>query len=87
MESMSKPMDPYPFQKIWAKHWAIGVSKSFLTPQRKLETHTCKTAWKRAIQKAAEATGNLAGNKITGKTTATTSKGTPKDPKSWQPLQ
>ena len=52
-----------------------------MTPQRKLETHTFKTAWKRAIQETAEATGNLAGNKITGKITTTASKGTPKDPK------
>ena len=36
---------------------------------KKSATDTLKTAWKRAIQKTAEATGDLIGSKITDKIT------------------
>lgn len=53
--------------------------KKLLHPSKKLEPHTFKIAWKRSIQKTAEAIVHLAGNKITEKIITTASKGTRKD--------
>ena len=44
--------------------------KNFLIQIKKSTTDALKTTSKRAIQKTAEATGDLIGNKITDKTTS-----------------
>ena len=45
------------------------MAKKFLIVLKKSTTDAIKTAWKRSIQKAAEATGDLIGNKIADRIT------------------
>ena len=53
--------------KIWVKVQVINMVKNFLTVLKISTTDAIKTASKRAIQKTAEATGDLIDNKIADK--------------------
>ena len=66
----------------------MGMDKSFLAAQ-KSQTDALKTAWKRAIQKMAEVSGDLVENKIEEKITKkAASKTSHEDPsKSMAPTQ
>ena len=52
--------------------------KNFLIVQKKSTTDAIKTASKGAIQKTAEATGDLIGNKVTDKITSVSKKSSTK---------
>ena len=58
------------FGKNIGKHLSTKYGQKLLDGAKKLTTDAIKTASKRAIQKAAEATGYLIGNKIPGKITS-----------------
>ena len=47
--------------------WVINIEKKLVDTAKKSGTDAIKTASKRAIQKTAEATGDLVGNKIVSK--------------------
>ena len=55
------------FAKNSGKIYAINIVKNFLIVLKKSATDAIKTDSKRAIQKTAEATGDLIGNKIADK--------------------
>ena len=55
------------FAKNMGKSVSNKYGQKLLDSAKKFTTYTIKTASKRAIQKTAEATGNLIGNKITDK--------------------
>ena len=56
-----------PFAKNMGTHLSNKFSQNFLDRAKKSKTDAIKTVSKRAIQKAAEATGDLIGNKIADK--------------------
>ena len=56
------------------------MERNLLIQQKKSTTDAIKTASKRAIQKTAEATGNLVGCKIADKITSVSKKSTKKLP-------
>ena len=56
------------------KIWVINMGKKLFNTAKKSTTDTIKTASKRAIQKTAEATGDLIGNKIADKITSISKK-------------
>ena len=60
-------MDFYLLLKTWAKALVINTVKNFLIQLKKSTTDAIKIASKRAVQKTAEATGDLIGNKIADK--------------------
>ena len=62
------------FTKTWVKIEAVNMVKNFLIGQKKWTTDATKTAWKRAIQKRAEAAGDLISNKTADKTTSISKK-------------
>ena len=55
------------FAKSIGKNWSNAYSQKLLDCAKKSTTDAIKTASKRAIQKTAEATGDLIGNKIADK--------------------
>ena len=57
------------FAKNIGKNLSNKYSQNFLTQLKKYTADAIKTASKRAIQKTAEATGDLNGNKIADKIT------------------
>ena len=65
-------MDFYPLLKTCVK--VINMVKNVLIMLKKSTTDAIKTASKRAIQKTAEATGDLIGNKIVDKITSVSKK-------------
>ena len=62
------------FTKNMGTHLSNKYSKKLLDSAKKSTTDAIKTASKRAIQKAAESTGNLIGNKIAYKITSISKK-------------
>ena len=58
----------------FAKSLSNKYGKKLLNNTKKSTTDPIKTASKRAIQKTAEATGDLIGNKIADKTTSVSKK-------------
>ena len=58
----------------------INMEKKLVDTAKKFATDAKKTASKRAIQKAAEATGDLVGKKIADKITSVSKKSTTKLP-------
>ena len=58
----------------------INMERNLLIQLKKYATDAIKTAFKRAIQKTAEATGDLLGNKIADKRTSVSKKSTKKLP-------
>ena len=62
-------MDFCLLQKNIRTNLSSKYSKKLLDNAKKLTTHTIKTVSKRAIQKTAEATGDLIGNKFADKIT------------------
>ena len=62
------------FAKNMGKNLRINIVKKLLIQQKNLQTDAIKTDSKIAIQKPAEATGNLIGNKIADKTTSVSRK-------------
>ena len=52
----------FPFAKIMGKSLSYKYSQKLLDSTKKSTTGAIKTASKRAIQKTAEATGDLIGN-------------------------
>ena len=70
----SKFMDLYPLYIKWVKIYAASMDKGFLAQQKSQQPMPAfKTASKRAIQKAPEATDDLFLNKIAEKITKITS--------------
>ena len=67
-------MDFCPLLKTWVKVSVINMLKNFLIVLKKSTTDAIKTASKRAIQKTAEATGDLIVNKIAHKITSVSKK-------------
>ena len=63
--------------KTWVKVEVINIFKNFLIVLKKSTTDVIKTASNRAIQKKAEATGDLIGNKIADKITSISKKKSP----------
>ena len=63
-------MDFLSFAKNMGKDLSNKYSQKCLNNAKKSTTDTIKTASKREIQKAVEATGNLIGNKIADKITS-----------------
>ena len=61
-------------------HLSNKYSQKLLDTAKKSTTDAIKTASKRAIQKTAEAAGDLIGNKIADKITSTSKKSTKKLP-------
>ena len=57
-----------------AKNMSNKYSQKLVDTAKKSETNVIKTASKRAIQKTAEATGDLVGNKIADKITSASKK-------------
>ena len=70
----AKNMDTYA-TKV-AKNLSNKYSQKFLDSAKKSTTDAIKADSKRAIQKTAEATGDLSGNKIADKTTSLSKKST-----------
>ena len=62
------------FAKNMSTHLSNKYSEKLLDTAKKSTTDAIKTDSKRAIQKAAEATGDLIGNKIAGKITSVSKK-------------
>ena len=62
------------FTKNMGTHLSNKYSKKLLDSAKKSTTDAIRTASKRAIQKAAESTGNLIGNKIAHKITSISKK-------------
>ena len=60
--------------------WVTNMKKKLVDTAKKSATDAIKTASKRAIQKTAEATGDLVGNKIADKITSVSEKSTKKLP-------
>ena len=60
--------------KTWGKSLSNQYGQKLLDSAKKSTTDAIKTASKRAIQKTAEATGDLIGNKIADKTTSISNK-------------
>ena len=58
------------FAKNMGKSLSNKYSQNLLDSSKKSTTDAIKTAWKKPIQKTAEATGDLIGNKIADKTTS-----------------
>ena len=58
----------------------INMERNLLMQLKRCATDAIKTAFKRAIQKTAEATGDLLGNKIADKRTSVSKKSTKKLP-------
>ena len=58
------------FAKNMGTHLSNKYSQKLLDSAKKSSTDAIKTAWKRAIQKIAEATDDLIGNKIADKITS-----------------
>ena len=58
-----------PFAKNIGKHFSHKYGQKLLDSAKKSKTDAIKTASKRAIQKRAEATGDLIGNEIADKIT------------------
>ena len=58
-----------PFAKNIGKHFSDKYGQKLLDSAKKSKTDVIKTASKRAIQKRAEATGDLIGNEIADKIT------------------
>ena len=63
--------------KTWVKVEVINIFKNVLIVLKKSTTDVIKTASNRAIQKKAEATGDLIGNKIADKITSISKKKSP----------
>ena len=64
----------------FAKSMSNKYEKKLVDTAKKYATDAIKTASKRAIQKFAEATGDLVGNKIADKITSVSKKSTKKLP-------
>ena len=62
------------FAKNMGKSWSNKFGQKLLDSAKKSTTDAIKTAWKRAIQKTAEGTGDLIGNKIADKITSVSKK-------------
>ena len=62
------------FAKSMGKNLSITYGQKLLDCAKISTTHTLKTASKRALQKTAEATGDLIGNKIADKITSVSKK-------------
>ena len=62
------------FAKDMGKSLSNKYGQKFLDKAKKFTTDTIKTASKRAIQKTAEATGDLIGNKIADRITSVSKK-------------
>ena len=62
------------FAKNMGKSWSNKFGQKLLDSPKKSTTDAIKTAWKRAIQKTAEGTGDLIGNKIADKITSVSKK-------------
>ena len=73
---LSKDMDLCLLLEVWV----INMERNLLIQLKKSGTDAIKTASKRAIQKTAEAAGDLAGNKIADKMTSVSKKSTTKLP-------
>ena len=73
-----KNIDFFSFSKNIGKNLSNKQDQKFLDSAKKSPTETKKTASKRAIQKTAEATGDLIANKIADKITSV-SKKSPKE--------
>ena len=69
-EYMWKDMD----LRLLLEVWVINMERNLLVTLKKCATDAVKTASKRAIQKAAEATGDLIGNKIADRITSVSKK-------------
>ena len=67
-------MDFYFLLKILVKNISNRYSQKLVDSAKKSATDLIKTASKRAIQKRAEATGDLIGNKIADKITSASKK-------------
>ena len=67
------------FAKDMGKSLSNKYGQKLLDKAKKSTTDTIKTASKRAIQKRAEATGDLIGNKIADKTTSISKKKSTKE--------
>ena len=63
-------MDFYLLLKSWVNIWVINTVKNFLIQLKKSTTDAIETTSKIAIEKTAEATGDLIGNKIADKLTS-----------------
>ena len=68
------------FAKIMGKNLSNNYSQKIIDTAKKSATDAIKTASQPAIQKTAEATGDLAGNKISDKITSISKKSTKKLP-------
>ena len=62
------------FAKNMGKSCSNKFGQKLLDSAKKSTTDAIKTAWKRAIQKTAEGTGDLIGNKIADKITSVSKK-------------
>ena len=67
-------MDFYLFAKDMGKRLSNKYGQKHLDSAKKSTTDTIKTASERAVQKTAEATGDLIGNKIADKITSVSEK-------------
>ena len=67
-------MDFYLFAKDMGKRLSNKYGQKRLDSAKKSTTDTIKTASERAVQKTAEATGDLIGNKIADKITSVSKK-------------
>ena len=65
-----------PFTKNMVKNASNKLGQKLLDSAKKSTTDTIKLASKRAIQKAAEATGDLTGHKIADKITSVSKEST-----------
>ena len=71
---MWKDMDFCLLPKIWVKILSNKYGQKVIDTTKKSTTYAIKTASKRAIQKTAEATGDLIVNKIADKITSISKK-------------
>ena len=62
------------FAKYMGKSLSNKYGQKLLDSAKKSTTDAIEIAWKRAIEKTAEATGNLIGNKIADKITSASKK-------------
>ena len=69
-----EPRYPYPLQKNMGESLSNKYGIKLLHSAKKSTTDAIKTASRRAIQKTAEATGDLIGNKIADKVTSVSKK-------------
>ena len=65
----------------FSRKFGVKYGKELMDTATKTEIDASKTAWKRVVQKTAEATGGLIGNKIADKITSI---GKPKEKKKKQ---